>query len=338
MAAQLDGVLCEIAVITAADDGRRTSAPRTSTMFTPQSRGSNDHPDIRRLPAPIVDPEDRHAGMIVTMSAAPPADVVAHVAAVGERSVELEFWLVRALIALGRRDEASALLQAMGERDAREWRVPWYLGIVAIGDGDPASAGDHFGRVYRWLPGELAPKLALAMAAELRGDHALAAHWYEVVTGTDEAFTSAAFGLARCRVELGDRSGACEAYQRVPETANSYVDAQIGQVEVLLGDERAVTLGDALVAGEIVSTMALDRERKQVLSAQVLEAALRAIDHNPAGLPAAPTSVLGHSLTEHDLRVGLERTYRALARYAGTTRERVELVDRANRVRPRTWW
>ena len=338
MAAQLEGVLCEIAVVIADEEGRRTTAARTSTVFTPQSRGANDRPDVRRLPTPIVDPEDRHAGMIVTLSAAPPNDVVRHVHAVSDRSVELELWLVRAFISLDRFDEALAVLDAMGERDAREWRIDWYRGIVALAAGEPADARSHFERVYKWLPGELAPKLALAMASELTGDHAVAAGWYEIVTRTDEAFTSAAFGLARCRVVVGDRLGARKAFQRVPETANSYVEARIGEVEVLLDSGGVLALDDALVAGEIVDATLLDRERQSSLSARVLEAALHAVTSAPAVHVDASRTVLGRRLTEHDIRQGLEQTYRELARHASTTQDRVDLVDRANRVRPRSWW
>ena len=47
--------------------------------------------------------------------------------------------------------------------------------------------------------------------------------------------------------------------------------------------------------------------------------------------------LLGLPLVERDLRVGLERSYRELARHAATRAERIALVDDANRVRPRTW-
>ena len=46
--------------------------------------------------------------------------------------------------------------------------------------------------------------------------------------------------------------------------------------------------------------------------------------------------VLGCRLEERELQFGLERCYRALARLAGTMEERIELVDRANAIRPRT--
>jgi serine/threonine-protein kinase PknG len=46
--------------------------------------------------------------------------------------------------------------------------------------------------------------------------------------------------------------------------------------------------------------------------------------------------VLGRTLTERDLRLGLERAYRLLASLESDTYARYTLVDRANAVRPRT--
>jgi serine/threonine-protein kinase PknG len=46
-------------------------------------------------------------------------------------------------------------------------------------------------------------------------------------------------------------------------------------------------------------------------------------------------TLAGFALVESELR--LEHTYRSLAAVASTTSERIELVDEANRVRPRTW-
>ena len=49
------------------------------------------------------------------------------------------------------------------------------------------------------------------------------------------------------------------------------------------------------------------------------------------------TNLLGHRFLERDLRLGVETSYRELARWASSSTERIELVDRANEVRPRTW-
>jgi serine/threonine-protein kinase PknG len=48
-------------------------------------------------------------------------------------------------------------------------------------------------------------------------------------------------------------------------------------------------------------------------------------------------SLLGRRFQERDLRLGVEHSYRELARWAASSSERFQLVDHANQVRPRTW-
>jgi serine/threonine-protein kinase PknG len=48
-------------------------------------------------------------------------------------------------------------------------------------------------------------------------------------------------------------------------------------------------------------------------------------------------TLLGSPLTERGLRLGLERSYRVLARLAQQGSTRIDLVETANRLRPRTW-
>jgi serine/threonine-protein kinase PknG len=192
--------------------------------------------------------------------------------------------------------------------------------------------------VYRALPGELAPKLALAVACELACDLEGASRWYEIVSRTDPAITSASFGLARCRLELGDRAGALTAYGRVPDSSSGYLDAQAARVRCLSagnGTSDAV-LDDLVAAGAILQDLPLEREQRDRLIADVLERALGLTLHGkvPDG---AQATVLGHRVAERDLRLGLERSYRALARHALDRMERIRLVDEANRTRPRTW-
>ncbi len=60
--------------------------------------------------------------------------------------------------------------------------------------------GRPFNAVYGQVPGELAPKLALALACELSGEHDVAEALYLVCARTDANYTApAAFGLARIR-------------------------------------------------------------------------------------------------------------------------------------------
>jgi serine/threonine-protein kinase PknG len=68
----------------------------------------------------------------------------------------------------------------------------------------------------------------------------------------------------------------------------------------------------------------------------VLESALALVERGGA-FDDGRDSLLGYRFLERDLRFGVERSYRELARWAASNSERIELVDRANQVRPRTW-
>ena len=50
-----------------------------------------------------------------------------------------------------------------------DWRLPWYRGQCALLEGALDDAATEFDAVLAMLPGELAPKVALAATAELRG-------------------------------------------------------------------------------------------------------------------------------------------------------------------------
>ncbi|MES4833854.1 tetratricopeptide repeat protein, partial [Streptomyces anthocyanicus] len=84
----------------------------------------------------------------------------------------------------------------------------------------------------------------------------------------------------------------------------------------------------------------LDPARREQLSAEVLGCALDWVLSGGRGSvpPAAGgRTLLGSGLDERGLRFGLERSYRTLARLARGGEERIDLVERANRYRPRTW-
>jgi serine/threonine-protein kinase PknG len=110
----------------------------------------------------------------------------------------------------------------------------------------------------------------------------------------------------------------------------------MAQAELLLNGARPGDVSDVTRAASLVEQVPADRERRGPLAARVLECALAAASAGAAA--AAGTTVLGVALDERELRLGLERTYRSLARKAGSDAERISLVDRANAVRPRSWW
>ena len=331
MSSQLVGVLREVV-----SHNSGSPAPGPSTRFTPPGRAAMDAPDWWTLPTPLVDTDDPQAGVILALGAIDAEEIIHQLDPTRGVSVESDLWLVRALIDLRRLDEARDVLDGVDAADPWEWRAAWYRGVTELAAGRPAEAAAQLRRVYRTLPGELAPKLALGLAAEADGDLDGAAEWYEIVSRTDPSYTSAAFGLARCRTAKGDRSGAIEAYRRVLDTSSAHLDARAAEVRLLLenGSPPDGRLDDVRRAAAIVEHVPLDRERRERLTAHVYEAALAAV--REGSLPDSSSTVLGRALTERELRLGLEQAYRALARHAATRAERVVLVDRANRVRPRS--
>ncbi len=171
MAAQLDGVLREVA---AARRGSPTAG--ASTCFTGETGRAAATAGWRSLPVPLVSPDDPDAAVVVTLGAMEPEAVVDALGQLADRGVEVELRRVRALIDLGRLDEANGVLDGMDAATADEggqadWRVGWYRGVAALAAGEADAAAREAQAVYRHLPGELAPKLALAHAAEASGDH-----------------------------------------------------------------------------------------------------------------------------------------------------------------------
>jgi serine/threonine-protein kinase PknG len=332
MADQLFGVQREVV---AAEEGR--PVPAASTLFTGDYRAEPDGPSWRLLPTLQVSTDDSAAGFLATLSAAKPEELVERLRGAPERTPEVELRLARELINAGDLEAADRLVSEIGQRDPWEWRANWYRGMVELARGQAQRAGSSFARVYDAVPGELAPKLALAVAAEYAGQTDEAVPLYEIVSSTDPAFTTASFGLARCLLAAGERARALSAYDRVADSSSSYFDAQTAYIGCLAARDgaHAPTLAELQEAIARLQTLKLDPARQGQLRIEILLAGLELVGHN--GLPSDATTRLGpFALEERDLRFGLERGYRELAHLAVDAAERVRLVDRANEIRPRT--
>lgn len=343
MGEQLLGILREIVA-------RRTAEPRpgVSTLFTGDgvgattaTTGSGAGTDWRLLPTLKVDPSDPAATFLLGSATTDPARVAEFIqSAVAEglvtESQETNLRLARALLDLGDTAGAGAALDRATATDPRDWRVWWHRGLAALESGDFANVSGWFDPVYTALPGELAPKLALGLGAELAGDLARASSLYETVAVTDPAsFTSATFGLARCRIAGGDHAAAVEAYGRVPRSSSAWVSAQVDAARVLIRSAAGGSSADQLVqASQTVERLSLDARQRVDLERELFEAALALVTTGTAGTNEA--TLLGAPMDETAIRENLERSYRSLARFAPTQDERFALVDRANQVRPKT--
>ncbi|MBV2151563.1 serine/threonine-protein kinase [Kitasatospora sp. SUK 42] len=360
MADQLTGVLREVLALQ--DDRPR---PALSTLFGPELRVVDTElvlpttqPGQLRvaaldpaaaalaLPIPRVDPSDPNAGFLATVLAVDPEEALATLAGAPVVSIESRLRELRALLELGRHGTAVNELAELEKEHPDDWRVVWYRGLVALvgadqsGEASLRAAAEAFDAVYDAFPGEAAPKLALAICAELLGDGGDAAEFYRLVWTTDHAYLSAAFGLARVRLAEGDRPGAVRVLESVPATSNQYTAARIAAVRARLRDRPATDrLAPDLTAGsEQLTALRLDDRRREELSVEVLGAALEWVTAGSTGAEhAGATVVLGRPAVERELRFALEQSYRVLARLADRAETRIEMVERANRARPRTW-
>ncbi|MGW0787395.1 tetratricopeptide repeat protein [Streptomyces sp. NPDC002911] len=303
------------------------------------------------LPVPRVDPNDPNAGFLAGVMTSASAELIAALHSVPAASLETRLRELRARLET---DELSSAVRTLTEAEAQhpdDWRVVWYRGITSLVTGDHRNAALSFDAVYDAFPGEPAPKLALGVCAEVLGQLDNAAEYYRLVWATDPGFVSSAFGLARVQVAAGDRAAAVRTLESVPESSIHYTAARVAAVRARLR-ERAPhepLIDDLSAAADQVTALqgyGLDAVRREQLSAEVLGTALDWIlSGSPTAQPAAPLSpaaagprtVLGCELDERSLRFGLERSYRILARLAQRGDERIELVERANRFRPRTW-
>ena len=133
------------------------------------------------------------------------------------------------------RERLARAREVIGALAPYDWRLNWHLGLIRLAEGDVAAARCEFERVYDALPGEYAPKLALGYCAE-HGDRAdEAERYYQAVWQRNRAAGSAAFGLARLRIAVGDRRGAVRVLDGVPKVSRHYDAAQIAAARILTG-------------------------------------------------------------------------------------------------------
>jgi serine/threonine-protein kinase PknG len=317
---QLVGVLREVVAVATG-----TAQPGPSAVFA-------GAPADDGLPVLTIDPADPAAGFVANLVGDDPEAVLR---SIGDalalqqvtETVELRLRRARAYVDLGRRDEAAAELARIEADDPWEWRASWVRGVMALEAGDDTTALEAFDRCLFEVPGELAPKLAAAIAAERAGNVEAAARLYDVVSTVDPSYVGAATGLARCRLKGGDVPGALAAFSRVPSTHRAHGEAQLAAVRALVGAARFAEASQILE-----QVQAAGREAAQ-LDVELFEAALAGL--TSGSVKAQPSvTVRGEKLDEPGVRQGLERAYRTLAKLSPDDPERWRLVDRANQVRP----
>ncbi|MEO3834567.1 tetratricopeptide repeat protein [Nonomuraea sp. B10E8] len=335
MEEQLVGVLREISAM---EEG--VPYPALSTLFGPERAAvgtalSDAYDEVfepldpaavaTALPVPLVDPADPAAGALAGLLGRDGGTLIDQLAAMPQTP---ETKLMRArLLAERGADEARGVLDELAAELPGDWRPTWYRGVLALALRQEQEAVSMFDACLSALPGEPAPKLALAFAREHAGKPA--ATWYESVWRTDHSYVSAAFGLAR--------TGRMNVLDEVPATSFYRVPAQVALAASVVrrADLSGLTAADLTGAVERVAAQAaLDPRRRDLLTAELLGAALTWLETNKA---PANGQLAGAPFAGPGLRRRIESIFRRLAGAAGSRQERHALIDQANAVRPRTW-
>ncbi len=359
MSGQLLGVLREVV---ARDSG--IPRPGLSTVFSPsRSTFGVDllvaHTDVyldgqphsekltaaeivTALPVPLVDPTDVGAKVLSATVLSQPVQTLDSLRAARHgtldseeidlsESTELPLMEVRALLDLGDVAKATRKLDDLAERVGWRWRLIWFRAVSDLLTADYDSAIKHFNEVLDTLPGEPAPKIALAATSELAGD-ADEAQFYRTVWNTDNGVISAGFGLARAQSAHGDREGAVRTLDQVPATSRHFTTARLTSAVTLLSGRSNSELTEQQIRDAARRVEALPDTEPRVLQlrALVLGTAMDWIADNEA----STNHILGFPFTQHGLQLGVEAALRALARVAPTQAHRYALVDMANTVRP----
>jgi len=282
-----------------------------------------------QLPALRVDTSDPQYAWLSNISVEDPEKRLDQLRDAPVATAEVRLAQAHAALELRRRDVVEQIVNDMLIEDPWEWRAVWVAGLSALDAGDFASAQSSFNAVYGQVPGELAPKLALALACERGGEGVIAEGLYQTCASTDANYVAAAaFGMARIRAARGDVLSAVQALDLVPSTSRSYPEAR------RLRARQLYESGDGLPAlaraMDSISGVRLDPREQSELTAQILERAIAEVDKNGS---KSEVKIGPYSADDETLRDGLESTYRQLAGIETDQQRRYALVDKANAVR-----
>jgi serine/threonine-protein kinase PknG len=322
---QLLGVLREVV----AASTRGTALTSAASVLFEAPAVTSEALEWDELPALRVDTTDPQYAWLSNIALDDPEERLAELRRAPAPSPEVRLAMARTALELRRPDLVAEFVNAMLAEDPWEWRAVWVSGLAALDSGDFAGAQSAFNAVYGQVPGELAPKLALALACERGGEAAIAEELYRTAASTDANYVApAAFGMARIRTARGDVDGAVQALDLVPSTSRSFLAARRQRAATLYESDRGLpALGGAM---DSLKGVSLDPRTQAELTVAILERALATVLRSG---PDTKVMIGPYAARQESLRDGLESTYRALAGTESDESRRFALVDKANAVR-----
>ncbi|WP_272819747.1 tetratricopeptide repeat protein, partial [Streptomyces caniscabiei] len=226
-----------------------------------------------------------------------------------------------------------------------------------------AEARRHFAAVRLELPGEYAPKLALAYCGERLGDDTAgptAKQLYEAVFARNTAHGGAALGLARLALRAGDRRAALDVLGRVRPGTLDHTVTRIASLRIRAArlprdvdplpapsevDAALAELSDLVRREPGAGGPSLSEDEALRLSTELHEWKLDALHSRgdrpgPGGAGGGrldPGGLRRLSAQERELRARIESHYRQLAaRHGESSAAHEHLVDLMQAVRPQT--
>ena len=303
-----------------------SSAP--SPLFEPPTQ-TGDSFHWSQLPKLRPDTNDPMYDWLSRLTFTVPAERLAALKAAPEQTPEVLLEQVRVVLGAGDRVAAQRLTRALLALNPWDWRAVWMDGVSALMANDHLAAQPAFNAVYGQVPGELAPKYALAIACERGGQPATAEQLYLVCATTDANYvTPAAFGLARLRSTRGDLPGTLEALNLIPSTSRGYTESRRLRAQHLMA--LGSGLGDLAQALDAVAAARLDPPTYARYAVEILT---RALDAVRAKGDQPSLHLGGQPATDKGLRPLLEQAYRDLAAYETDPGERARLIEQANATR-----
>ena len=334
---QMIGVLRQ--VVAAGSDHAATLSAHSAAFEPPVSTGETlswwELPEVKR------DDTDPMLDWISSLPENDPMTMHGELVKAAEMTPEVLLARARAGIRMGQQAWLDEAVRGLLAEDPWDWRASWVRGLWALSQSDTEesrrvatgqSAAGHFAAVRDALPGEIAPRLALALASELAGYAKAAELDYQRAWRTDAGYVApAAFGLHRVRLSRDDVPGAIAALDSVPAASRAHPRARWLRAELL---RRRGSLADLREAVHSVRRLTLDPRQRAQFHATIYEQALAQVAQHGE----KPDWRLGDvPVTRDKLSRQLEKEYRFLADYTPDPQERAGLIDRANAVRPWSW-
>jgi len=322
---QMLGVLREVV----AETTPGTAITSASSVLFEAPAITSEAPEWNELPALRPDTSDPQYSWLSNVSLDNPAERLSELQRAPDATAEVLLACSHAALELGKPEMVDDFVNQMLANDPWEWRAVWVSGLASLQRQDFPAAQAAFNAVYGQVPGELAPKLALALACERGGEDPIAEALYRTCASTDANYVApAAFGMARIRAARHDVDGAVAALDLVPSTSRSFPQARrLRAIHLYESDTGLLALAKAL---DSVNGVRLDPREHAELTAEILRRAF--VEVGRTG-PKFNIQLGPYRATEESLRDGLETTYRAMAGVETDEARRYELVDQANAVR-----